>query len=79
MDGLPVFESFLSTQFGLTANRASDETVVFINSFTALFDTYDADIHDLVKSTHITNLDCPANGKFMILASEIVSFKALLF
>ena len=55
MDDLPVFENFVSTQCGLTVNRARDETVEFFNSFTALLDTSNADIDDFVKSTYTTN------------------------
>ena len=79
MDYLPVFENFLSTQFGLTVNFAKGETVGFFKSFTALLATFDAEIHDFVKITHATNSARPANAKILILAYAIVALKALIF
>ena len=64
MDVLPVFENLLSTQCGLTVNRARGETVGFINSFTALLANSDAEIDDFVKNMHATNSALPENGKF---------------
>ena len=76
MDDFHVFENFLSTQCGLTVNRAKDETVVFVNIFAALLAAHHAEIDDLVKFTQATNSARPANGKIMIPASAIVAFKA---
>ena len=79
MDDFPVFDNFLSTHFGLTVNRERGEIVVFINSFTALLSTSDADIDDLVKSMHAMNSACPENEKIMIPASVIVALNDLRF
>ena len=79
MDYFPVFEYFLSTQCGLTVNRASDKTVVFFNSFATPLASYDAKIDDFVKSMHASNSACPANGKILIPASEIVALEDLIF
>ena len=79
MDDLLVFENFLSTQCGLTVNRARDETVEFIHSFTTLLYTSDAEIDNFVKSTHATNSARPENGKVMIPIFVIFDFKALRF
>ena len=79
MDDLPVFENFLSTQCGLTVNRARDKTVVCVNSFNAILDNSYADIDDIVKNTHATNSARPANGKILIPASAIVDLKDLIF
>ena len=70
---------FLFTQCGLTDNCVRDETVRFINSFTTLLSTSNADINDFIKITHATNSSRPANGKSLIPASEIVGLKALIF
>ena len=79
MDSFPVFENFLSTQCGLTVNRARGKTVKIFNSFTAILATSNVEIDNLVKSTHTTNSDRPANGKILIPASEIVVLKSLRF
>ena len=79
MNDLPVFENFLSTQCGLTTNRARDETVRFVNSFTALIATSDAEIDDFVKIKHAMNSARPVKGKILIPASVIVALKALRF
>ena len=79
MDDFPVFENFLSEQFGLTVIRARGETVGFVKSFTALLATSDAEIDDFVKSMHTTNSDRPANGKILRSASTMVALKDLLF
>ena len=50
MNDLPFFEHFLFTQCGLTVNRERNETVVFLNSFTALLATSDVEIDDFVKN-----------------------------
>ena len=58
MDDFPVFDNFLSTHYFLTVNHARDETVGFVNSFTALLATSDVDIDDFVKSHSLqTQLD----------------------
>ena len=79
MDDFPVFGNFLSTQCSLTVNRAMDETVIFVNSFTALIDTSDAEIYDFVKSTHAINSACPTNGKILIPASATVALEDFIF
>ena len=50
MDDFPFFENFLFTQCGLTVNRERDDTVGFLNSFTALLATSDAEIDDFVNN-----------------------------
>ena len=60
----------------LTINRARDEIVGFLSSFTAPFTTSDAEINDFVKITHAKNSACPANGKILICAYAIVDLKA---
>ena len=52
MDDFPVFENFLSEQFGLTVIRARGETVGFVKSFTALLATSDVEIDGFIKITH---------------------------
>ena len=79
MDDLPVDDNYLSTQCGLTVNCSRDETVVFVNSFTALLAISDAEINDFVKITHTTNSARPANGENMFPASVIVALKNLRF
>ena len=64
---------------GLSVNRARDETVRFVNSFTPFLDISDAYINKFVKITHTTNSACPTNGKNRIRASSIVDLKALRF
>ena len=76
MDDLPVFENPLTTKCALTTNYTRYETFGFVNSFTSLIATSDADINDFVKSMHATNSDRPANGKILIPASEV---KDLIF
>ena len=79
MVDLPVFENFVLTQCGLSVNYAGAETVGFVNGFTALLATYDAETDDFIKITHTMNSFRPVNGKVLIPASEIVSLKDLLF
>ena len=70
MDYLSVFENSLSTKCGHNVNCSRNETVRFVNSFTALLSTSDAEIDG-------TNSACPENGKIMIPASAIFPLKSL--
>ena len=77
MDDFTVFENFLSTQCRLTVINTKDETVGFVNSFTALFATSDVEIDDFLKRMHAMNPDSPANGKIFIIVSTIIALKSL--
>ena len=79
MDDNNLFEAFLANVAGVTVDRARNEILQFIPTFTALLGTSEREIDNFVKSTHSSNSARAANSRILIPTTAVITLKAILF
>ena len=79
MDDNNLFEAFLAKVAGVTVDRARDEILQFIPTFTALLSTSEKEIDNFVKSTHSSNSARAANSRILIPTTAVITLKAIFF
>ena len=79
MDDNNLFEAFLANVAGVTVDRARNEILQFITTFTALLGTSEKEIDNFVKSTHSSNSARAANSRILIPTTAVITLKAILF